>query len=287
MMNSLLRYIISFLVLISLWQCTERIDIEVNSTYTRLVVEGYVTTDTMQHQVRLTRTSDYFNNQPASPVSDALVRIDDGHTLFTLTEKPDIPGVYVTAHDFHGIPGKTYTLMISQVDIDNDGQMEEYSASSELYPVLSVDYIMLELLETPYYSIYQVRVFAQDPPERNFYAFKLYKNGRLLTDSLSNLIVQDDLFFNGNYTYGIPSQFLNQQKEDEKISPGDTVTFELNGITKEYYNFILEAQSEIFYQTPLFSGPPANISTNLSNGAIGFFTAYSIDRCSTVLQPDK
>ncbi len=277
---------ILFLILTFLWCCTERIDIEVDSTYTRLVVEGYVTTDTMQHQVRLTKTSDYFYNQSTSPVSGALVRIDDGHTFFKLNEEPDIPGVYVTSGDFHGIPGKTYTLMISQVDINDDGQTEEYSANSELHPVNSVDSIKLELLESIHYSIYQVKVYAQDPPEKNFYAFKVYKNGKLITDSLSNLIVQDDVFFNGNYTYGIPSQFLDQQKEDEKVNPGDIITFELNGITEEYYNFILEAQSEIFYQTPLFSGPSANISTNISNGAIGFFTAYSIDRCSTVLPRD-
>lgn len=264
-------------------KCTERIDIEVDSTYARLVVEGYVTTDTMPHYVRLTRTSDYFYNRPAPPVTDAVVSIEDGSRVYTMEENPLIPGEYLTASDFHGIPGKEYTLMISQVDINEDGIMEEYSASSELHPVNSIDSITLELMESTHFSFYQVRVYAWDPPVKNFYAFKVYKNGMLLSDSLANLIVQDDVFFNGNYTYGIPSQFLDQQREDEKIIPGDTVTFELNGITEEYYKFVIEAQSEIFYQTPLFSGPPANISSNISNGATGFFTAYSIERCSTVL----
>lgn len=286
-MKTISRYIIFSSILIFMWQCTERIDIEVDSTYARLVVEGYVTTDTMQHSVRLTKTNDYFYNRPATPVTEAIVSIDDGSEVFTLEENPLNPGEYLTASDFHGIPGKKYTLMISQVDVNEDGHMEEYSASSELHPVNSLDSITLELLEGTHFSIYQVRVYAWDPPEKNFYAFKVYKNGILLTDSLSNLIVQDDVFFNGNYTYGIPSQFLDQQREDEKVNPGDTITFELNGITEDYYTFVMEAQSEIYYQTPLFSGPPANISTNISNGAIGFFTAYSIDRCSTVLISDK
>lgn len=282
-MKHSIKYMIFSSVLIFMWQCTERIDIEVDSTYTRLVVEGYITTDTMQHYVRLTTTSDYFYNQPAPPVTGADVRIDDGDELFILTENPVNTGEYLTTSDFYGIPGKKYTLMVSQVDIDGDGQTEEYSASSDLHPVNSVDSITLDLLEGTHFSIYQVRVYAWDPPIKNFYAFKVYRNGILLTDSLSNLIVQDDVFFNGNYTYGIPSQFLDQQREDEKINPGDTITFEINGITEDYYQFIIEAQSEIFYQTPLFSGPPANISSNISNGAIGFFTAYSIARCSTVL----
>ncbi len=286
-MKRTVKYMIFLSIIIFIWQCTERIDIEVDSTYTRLAVEGYITTDTIRHYVKLTMTSDYFSNQPAPPVSDAIVRIDDGSRVITLTEDPMNPGIYLTGSDYYGIPGRIYTLIVSQVDINGDGLMEEYSASSELHPVNSVDSITLELLEGTHFSIYQVCVYAWDPPTKNYYAFKVLKNGVLLTDSLTNLIVQDDAFFNGNYTYGIPSQFLDQQREDEKVNPGDTITFELNGITGDYYKFIIEAQSEIFYHTPLFSGPPANISTNISNGAIGFFTAYSIDRCSTVLAGDK
>ncbi len=132
------------------------------------------------------------------------------------------------------------------------------------------------------FSIYQVLLYALDSPVKNFYAFKVYRNGYLITDSLHEMMVQDDVFFNGNYTFGIPVQFLNQSEKDEIILPSDTVTLEINGITDKYYNFILEAQSEIFYQTPLFSGPPANISSNISNGALGFFTAYSVTRSSVV-----
>ncbi|MGC9341509.1 MAG: DUF4249 family protein, partial [Bacteroidales bacterium] len=81
------------------------------------------------------------------------------------------------------------------------------------------------------------------------------------------------------------SQFLVDSKADEKLEPGDTVTFEANSITEEYYNFLVEAQSESFGQNPLFSGPPANISSNVSNGALGFFTAYSLTRSSRIV-PD-
>jgi hypothetical protein len=42
--------------------CTERIDIELDSTYRRLVVQGAVTSDSVRHRVFLTTTSDYFSN---------------------------------------------------------------------------------------------------------------------------------------------------------------------------------------------------------------------------------
>ena len=269
-----------------LWRCTERIEVDIDSTYTRLVVEGYITTDTMAHSVKLSLSGDYFANKPADRISDAIVRIDDGEQTIELAESDSEPGLYLTDPDFHGIPGKTYTLLISQLDIDADGVNEEYTAESILHPVARMDSIGLDLMESPHFKIYQVLVYAWDPPETNYYAFRVYKNNTLLTDTLSELIVQSDEFFNGSYTYGIPSQFLDQEEEGEILLPGDTVTFELNGITEEYYQYVIEAQSEVFYKTPMFSGPPANIMSNISNGALGFFAAYSIERSSVILEAE-
>jgi hypothetical protein len=276
---------IKYLILLALLsRCTERIEVEVDSSYTRLVVEGYLSTDTTQHLVRLTRSSDYFYNKPAQPVRGAIVSISDGDKIEFLTESIEKPGSYLTDPSYYGVPGKIYTLTISQVDIDNNGETEEYTAISELRPVGSVDSIQLENISGRDFNIYEILVYAWDPPVKNFYAFRILRNGNLITDSLQEMIVQDDIFFNGNYAYGIPSQFLNQSKKDEVIYPGDTITLEINGITEDYYNFILEVQSEIFYQTPIFSGPPANISSNISNGALGYFTAWSTTRRSVIFR---
>jgi hypothetical protein len=269
----------------SLWQCTERIEIELDSTFARLVVEGNVTSETKQHWVRLSETSDYFYNQVAPAVTGARVTIDDGFSVHQLEESGTLPGWYHTSPDYRGIPGRSYTLRIENVDIDKDGEKEEYSATSRMNPANPIDSIRIEWFDT-FIEGYQVRVWAWDSPEPDWYAFKVRKNGVLLTDTLYEVIVQSDEFFNGNYTYGIPSQFLSADKPDEVVEVGDTITFELNGITEEYYNYVLEAQSQVLPQTPLFSGPPANIRTNLDNGAIGFFAAYSVRYSSTIATED-
>jgi hypothetical protein len=274
------------LLAVSLWSCTERIEVKVDSTYTRLVVEGYVTTDTAAHWVRLSTTSDYFYNRPSPQVSGASVSIDDGERTYYLAESDSLPGTYYTDPGFYGIPGRTYTLKILDVDIDGDGVGEEYTASSALNPVNPIDSISLRYFDAFGVTGYEVQVYAWDPPKRDWYAFRVRKNGVLLTDTLYELIVQNDDFFNGNYTYGITSQFLSNDKPDEVVKVGDTVTFEINGITEDYYHFIMEAQSQIFGQSPLFSGPPANIRSNLDNGAIGYFTAYSVRTSSTVATED-
>lgn len=268
-----------------LWNCTERIELNLDSTYTRLVVEGNVTSDTMTHWIRLSETSDYFHNQVAPAVTGARVSVDDGVSVHLLTESDTLPGWYFTSPDYHGIPGRTYTLRIGNVDIDKDGEPEDYSAASTMNPVNSLDSIKIEWFDT-FFTGYQVRIWAWDSPQPDWYAFKVRKNGILLTDTLYEMIVQSDEFFNGNYTYGIPSQFLSTDKPDEVVEVGDTITFEINGITEEYYNYVIEAQSQVFPQTPLFSGPPANIRTNIDNGAIGFFEAYSVNYSSTIATED-
>jgi len=283
--TSIKTIIIIFAISISLWNCTERIDLELDSTFTRLVVEGFVTNDTTAHWVRLSETSDYFHNEIAPAVTGAEVVLDDGEQLHTFTESDTLPGWYLTSPDYHGIPGRTYTLIIRNVDIDNDGKVEEYTAASTMKPVNPVDSIKIEWFDT-FFSGYQVKVWAWDSPDPDWYAFKVWKNGVLVTDTLYELVVQSDEFFNGNYTYGIPSQFLSTDKPEEVVEVGDTITFEINGITEEYYNYVVEAQSQVGPQTPLFSGPPANIRTNFDNGALGFFEAYSINYSSTIATAD-
>jgi len=194
--------------------------------------------------------------------------------------------MYYTSADFFGTPGKTYTLNIRDVDVNGDGISEEYSASSHLNPVNHLDSISLKYFSAFGFTGYEVQLYAWDPPSRDWYSFKLHKNGVLITDTLYELVVQPDDFFNGNYTHGITAQFLSNHKPEEVLEVGDTVTFEINGITEEYYKFVIEAQSQIYPQTPLFSGPPANIRTNLNNGAIGFFTAYSVNYASAIATAD-
>jgi hypothetical protein len=264
--------------------CTEIVDIELDSTYDRLIVYGEVTNRKGVHTVSLTRSADYFSNQKSSGISGAIVEISDGENITVLTESSNETGIYETDPYFFGTMGKTYKLNISNVDIDNDGMSENYSAQSFLPFLNPLDSIFLGYSTNSFFSGWQVLIWAQDPPEsRDFYSFKTYKNGILLTDTLSEYIVQSDDFFNGSYTNGITAQFLNDANPSEKAKAGDIITFEINAITEEFYKFVIEAGTEASPGNPLFSGPPANIRSNISNGGLGFFTAYSLDRKTKVV----
>jgi hypothetical protein len=264
--------------------CTERINIDLDNSYTRLVVDGTITTETKAHKVILSETSSYFYNQPAPMVSGAQVTITDGENTIDLTEGS--PGIYSTQPSVHGIPGHTYSLrIILPVEI---GGYTGYTASSLLNPVNPLDSIRLRF--RPEFSkegFWEVQCYVQDPPSSDFYRFLISRNQKLITDTLQEWFVTDDRFFNGSYTNGASIAELDQSKPEEKLSEGDTITAEVNNIGKDYANFIWDAQSELFGSNPLFSGPPSNVKGNISNGAIGFFAAYSVTRSKAITHAIK
>jgi hypothetical protein len=281
---------LSFIILMGI-ACTEEIQMPVDSTYVRLVVDGEINTDTAVHRVRLSRSGDALNEKPGNVISNAIVSITDGSETFNLAENTANPGVYETDSTVFGVEGKTYTLNISNVDVNNDGTMEEYSASSYIPRINPVDSIQVK-----YEEIYGdnkgwlINLYALEiGGGRNFYLLKAYKNGVLLTDSTYECTnFADNTGFEGKYYDGFSVYFLDYNKLDERLVKGDTVTLEMEGITGEYKDFLLAFITEYQPKIPLFSGPSANIPTNVmpSDKAVGFFNAYSCKRSSTVYKGD-
>lgn len=274
------KIILTALIALTIAGCTERIEIELDSTYQRLVVDGFITTDTTIHTIKLTKTTDYYYNQEPPAVTGANVQItdNDGSTI-TLNE-PE-PGVYQTPPDYFAEPGKTYTLNIYLEEEINGYQF--YTASSKVLSIYPIDSISLAY--RPDWSdegFYEVQCWYQDPLETNFYQFNIFKNDVLLTDTIDKRFVTDDLLYNGSYTNGIGVGWLDQSVEREVVHPGDTVIFQAANIQEEHANFIWTLQQEISFQTPMFSGPPANVKGNISNGGIGYFAAYSVTYSKTI-----
>ncbi len=279
------RWYFLIVALLSFSACTERIDIELDSTPGRLVVEGAVTTDFLRHHVDLSITSDYFSNEPAPPVRDALVELSFGNESMILSEDEAVPGRYKAAIAFSGIPGTSYKLDISQLDMDQDGEEEHYHASGTMPGGPELEHIELRYYSTPVISGYAVFMYASHPPEqRDWFGFKLIKNSDMLTDSLMKYTVLSDDLFDSGYFPGMPVGYLSDDDPRQAIHSGDTVTFELNCIEQAYYNFVTEAQLEINAKYPLFSGPPANVISNIDNGAMGIFAVYSIQRSSLIVE---
>jgi hypothetical protein len=272
------------------FSCTEDINLDLDTTYVRLVVDGSISTDTTSHKVILSRSGDPLNRDSIIYVSDAVVTINDGTSEITLAENPLHKGVYETPPTYYGVPGKTYTLNISNVDVNDDGTKETYSASSYLKRMNKIDSIALvyqKFAEEEYG--WMVKLYALDAGGRNYYLTKVEKNGVLLTDSIKEFGKAINDGFSGKYYPGFPVYYLSHSKIDERLTVGDTITLVLNCITEDYYNFVDGFQKEYMPKVPIFSGPSSNVITNIEpkEKAVGFFAAYSTQRKSIVFKGGK
>jgi len=277
-MKKIIYILITLLVFTS--ACTESFDVELDSTYVRFVVQGSISDERKAHQVSLTKSADYFSNAPAPRVTGATITISDGENTFDLTEVSD--GLYET-DTIAGEVGKTYTLTINS-------EGETYTSSCYLNYCAPIDSINFGYYDfSDYYeddeyekdtTLYILLNALEPETPGDFYLWNVYKNGILESDTLHEVYFADDVFVNGNYLYDVMVQWV------EDVSVGDTVTLEMQAITEEYYNYIIQLMTETVWNMGPLDGPPANPTGNISNGTMGFFLAYSVESITKIV-PEK
>ncbi len=255
--------------------CTEKFNINlVNGATNRLVVEGSITSEYKVHKVILSRTGEYFLNQPTTRELNALISITDGDTTMNLIDTAN-SGVYQTDKEIAGKPGKTYTLNIT---LSNG---ETYSASEFMKPILPMDSINYEYkksdlpFDDKYY--YNINIFVQEPPTKgDYYQWELYLDNEIKTDTIRLKTFVSDELVNGAYV----GNWTVYQLPDYKIDKDTVVArIQMLSISKEKYDFYMAILLETDYSGAGFSGPPSNVPSNISNGALGFFSASAV--CGT------
>jgi len=291
--EAIYKFVLLYGLFLTLFACEERININTEASPPRLVIYGYITTDTTQQAVRITRSTGYFTTTQPEGISHASVSISCNDGVFELKESPKEQGLYLSPPDVYGVAGKTYTLHAS-VDFNGDGNTEDYEATSYLPFPATLD--SAAVTPSPVLTDHlhlQVLIWGNLPDESSGnYSFHLFRNGVAINDSLRRFrIVQDDYIATKTFA-ALPVFLLDQEDNDrEKLSHGDTVMVQVESITQEYATFIKNAQDELRGSIPLFGGPPANVETNIrclnansKTGISGFFTAYSKRKTVTVYE---
>ncbi len=276
--------------LIILGSCTHRIHIETDDAPERLVIYGYITNETKQHVISLTRSSGYFATTPSVGVSNAVVNISSSKETFLLTETPKGSGKYITNSEIAGTEGMDYTLKIS-VDFDEDGLVEEFEANSYLPYAAQLDSIGFKE-STLFDDVIEIQLYGSATRnEENYFSFHASKNDTILNDSLDGFFIISDEYLSHNEFKGLSCFYIDQEDEEEMLRPGDIVVLRIDVLTKEYADFLDNAQSEAGGSIPIFSGPPANVETNIrevhnpNNIPIaGFFSAFAGSTATRVFE---
>lgn len=253
--------------------CTEALDIDLNEgENNRLVVAGEITNEPGPYSVRLTRSTSYFYNRPAPAELGATVTISDGEQTFILTDD-DNDGTYWTDSAARGVPGRTYTLNIKLTN------GEEYEAVDHMpipnrFDTIYYEYTNEEYgLTLPQYHYFFYASFTEHEGVDDCYMFYVYFN-----DSCYNSKFEDVKWTFAGSIYDGCGMFEKVQicdANEDSIPKKPEARFDLFSVSPEYHQFISDISDETFGNSTILQGPPANIYTNVSNGALGFFCARS------------
>jgi hypothetical protein len=268
--------------------CREFVEINTESTPPRLVIYGYITSDTMQHSIKITRSSGYFETTAPEGISNARVTISTDDEIIPLAENDTVPGLYRTEANVYGRSDKTYTLDVF-LDFDNDDVEEHYRSSADLAVINYIDSIGLQA-SLIFKNTVEVLLYAQDEPGESFYSVFVAINDSTVNSTIDDFFILPDSYFNGMYIDGVACYYLYQDRDDqsETLRIGDKITVNVNAISKEYSTYINDVKSEIRGFNPIFGGPPANVGTNIHCidcpdiiPVSGFFTAFPSRYAST------
>jgi hypothetical protein len=286
-----LKSLISLLLPVLFFSCTEEIIIHTDNSKPVVVIYGELTDEFTHQSVKITWSSPYFDNQPNAGISGAAVKIvSSDDKTYEFFENDTVPGLYESKAKWAIKADITYSL---KVEIDSEGDVKTYEASTTILSPIAIDSIAIAPIDIMGYKHYAVNLFGNEPEGEDFYLCKYLVRDSLITTKISQYLMLNDVMFDGQYVDGFTLSFFDSIENWEKVpermrnqsvylSPGDKVELQMSRVSKGFFDFVIQCQSEMHGSNPFFGGPPANITTNISNGGVGYFSGYCISRAEAV-----
>jgi hypothetical protein len=181
------------------------------------------------------------------------------------------PGYYL-APSFVGVAGKTYKL---EVKVNG----ETFTARSTMPQKINLDTVFIsnEILFGETRKL--VNLSYQDPPGKGqCYRYVQYINGKKSKPIFAN----NDDYSDGKYVETKLWYLVDEDENpEEEIKSGNTVTLDMlcidNIVYKYWYSVFQSATGNSQ------SASPANPVTNISGGALGYFSAHTIQTKTLVV----
>jgi hypothetical protein len=261
-----IQTVIAFLMYM-LIACEESADLPLSSYDTNLVVvEGILTNENIKHRIKLTRPYKTQNETP-EPISGAVVTIGDGTTIYTLTESPAGSGEYYTPV-LRAVTGRIYSLSIQYNE-------KEYTAADSAVPVETLPTLHYEQKGDAY-----ILTFSPSGQDANFIDHILtWENTSACTAAnCAGKVVYYDL-----KTVDV-NDIYKPDKTDFTFPLYTTIVRRKYSLSPAYRAFLRSLLSETEWRGGVFDVQRDNVSTNLSEGAIGFFAVSTVVSDTTIIQ---
>ncbi len=247
--------------------CKKTVTLDLKTADSQIVIEGNVTDSSGPYTVSLTKTVAFYteNNFPA--ISGAVVKISDNQGVTdSLTETS--PRIYSTSI-LQGAPGHTYTLSV----VANN---TTYTATSTMPAHVPFDSLTVNKQELFGDNRISATVNFQDPIGiHNYYQFTEYINGAQYNKSL---FVFDDRLSDGKYIS------INLFNDSTRIKAGDHLAVDMYCIDVNVYNYFNQLDQSSGTGAFNTTASPANPSSNINNGAYGYFSAHTAEGRTIIVE---
>ncbi len=266
------RYILTLAIITQLVACEERSDLDLRTESTDLiVVEGIITNENISHRIKLSRTYTLQNETPA-PVTADTIFITDGENVYHLTESPIGSGEYYTP-PFRAIFGRGYLLFFTYAG-------KEYAAVDS--PPAGQPLDTLTYQQTDNNGAMNYRLILEDTGTRsNFIEYNV--NWQDTPDCSASVDCFGKLIYYDLKTIDV-HEIYKPDKEDFLFPIGSQVIRKKYSVSEPYETFLRSLLSETEWRGGLFDIERANVTTNLSEGAIGFFAASTVVIDTTIVE---
>ncbi|MFD2289115.1 DUF4249 family protein [Pedobacter petrophilus] len=262
-------FIYLMIATVGLTSCTKIIEIDTKNAEAQIVIEGRIVDRLIEQQIIITKTVGYDEVGVYPKVPGATVKVTDSRgNNYIFTEKT--PGVYVNR--MRGVSGVTYTM-----DVMAEGK--NYQASSKMPNFVKLDSI--GVISNSFFGEERktAAAFLVDPAkESNAYRFNLYVNGVFF----DRIYVNNDRLTNGN-NLRIQLFYEANDDDDEGLKSGDSFSIEMEGIDSNIFDYwyVLSQQDG---RGPNQGTTPSNPPSNISNGALGYFSANTLQRINATVR---
>ena len=245
--------------------CEKVINVDLDESENKYVIEGEVSNmPAAANTVKISQTKKFEDENAFAGISGAIVNIQVNNGItYALPETSK--GIYTTTA-FTGTPGSVYKLTVSI----NGGTV--YTATSPMpAQIVSLDTITVEDFSFGE-TVKTIQPDYKDPLGLgNSYRFIEYANGV----QVKHVFVQNDEVSDG---LRITTPLINP---DGDLKTGDVVKVSMLCIDERVYKYWYSLDQAA---TGNSSVTPANPVSNISGGALGYFSAHSVTSKTIVVQ---
>ena len=272
LMKHLITYVTAILLLAS---CVKETDWPLaGDTSQYLVVDGIITNEEKEQEVRLHFTRQALNGE-SMPVSGAAIIINNEDSTYQLYEDAGEPGSYKSERALAALSGKNYSLLIFY-------NGNAYSARAAMVPGKTFPELIYKKDGESglYYIDYVASSFESSDPA--MWEILLDWSGVPGYEQEDPDACRRRLLFYTLTTLDVSQVFA--PKIEQQLFPGGTLIDQRRySLTPEHAAFVRSLLLETNWQGGIFPSDPANVSTNLSEGAMGFFGLYAVNSLSLVV----